>query len=432
MKAKLLGFVPLLIGLMFAPNIINAAEINVDGDIQTAVDSASAGDTLILEATTYNEDVNVNKALIIKGAGKDSTTINGHFTITADATISDLTILDDGTTQVSGTGYGILVNAKSTVNVENALIKYSKYTDSNYGNSEYFTGIWLAKTADGSTLNVDNVEMYAKYGIWVYGQSNDVTVSNSNITGWAPLDISNGSSAQTLASNNKVVVNNSTLTGVATVTGDSNKYGTIVIGGQDGLDLEINGSTVQNKFSAANVQDLILYGMAYRDSKNVNITINDSKLINNDTDGESAVVNFGTDASQDPSSNNNLTMNNTEVTAANGIEFTTSNNYVTVTVVIGDEEQISIIEKDTLFTKPADPKVEGFTFNGWYTTADYDEEFNFEETISTDTTIYAELIENQDTNDNNNASDNEDALLDDVPKTGEKFSFISWLISLFR
>ena len=92
-----------------------------------------------------------------------------------------------------------------------------------------------------------------------------------------------------------------------------------------------------------------------------------------------------------------------------------------------------LAEKNTLFDKPADPKVDGYTFNGWYTTEEYTDEFNFEEEITDDVTIYAKLDKNEEVTDNPSEDETEDdALLDDVPKTGEKFSFIKWLISLFR
>ena len=434
MSAKIKWIIPLILGMFLAPGFINAAEVNVTSTINEAIKSASAGDTIVLEAKTYTEDVTVNKAVNIKGAGKDATVLNGHITVTADTTISDLTISDDGTTQTSGTGYGILVNAKSNVTVENALIKYSKYSDADYGNSTFFTGIWLSKSADASTLKVDATDIYAKYGIWVNGQNNNVTVNTSNIEGWAPLDISNGASAQTLASGNKVTVNSSTLTGVATVTGESNKYGVVVIGGQDGLKLEINSSTVQNKFTKSNTEDLILFGGAYKDSKNVSVTINDSKLINNDTNGESAVVNLGYNTTPAPSSNNSIELNNNEITTANGVEFTSPNaTYAYVKVVVGDKIDVYTVEKNTLFDKPADPEVDGYTFNGWYTTEEYTDEFNFEEEITDDVTIYAKLDKNEEVTDNPSEDETEDdALLDDVPKTGEKFSFIKWLISLFR
>ena len=56
-----------------------------------------------------------------------------------------------------------------------------------------------------------------------------------------------------------------------------------------------------------------------------------------------------------------------------------------------------------------------------------------EEEITDDVTIYAKLDKNEEVTDNPSEDETEDdALLDDVPKTGEKFSFIKWLISLFR
>ncbi len=44
-------------------------------------------------------------------------------------------------------------------------------------------------------------------------------------------------------------------------------------------------------------------------------------------------------------------------------------------------------------TKPANPVLDGYTFKGWYTTADLTTEFDFTKAITADTTIYAKFVD---------------------------------------
>ena len=51
---------------------VSAEEINVPaqyGTIQAAIDGATAGDTIIVSGGTYNENITVNKQLILTGSG---------------------------------------------------------------------------------------------------------------------------------------------------------------------------------------------------------------------------------------------------------------------------------------------------------------------------------------------------------------------------
>ena len=64
--------------LLFFMGSARAATINVPGDqptIQAAVNAASAGDTIVVAAGTYNEDVLVNKTVVVQGAGAGSSSV---------------------------------------------------------------------------------------------------------------------------------------------------------------------------------------------------------------------------------------------------------------------------------------------------------------------------------------------------------------------
>lgn len=392
--------------------------------LQEAIDNAVSSDTIVLEKGTYIGDVTIDKgvSLKIKGAGKGESIIQGQINIDnkqALTSISDLIISNKGSDAA-----GIKVTGRSNIALSNSVIQYDGYTESDYGNNDYFTGIWLTKSADESVVAVLNgSEIYAKYGIWVNGQGNDVSVKGSTITGWSPLDISNGTSATSLASDNKVSVENSTLMGVATLTGNGNEYGTIVIGGQSGLELTIEDSTVTNKFVVKNTQDLILFGDAYLPSEDVTIEISNSKLINNDTDGESAVVNYSTE--DNTLGGNVLAIDSaTQITSANqkNVEIVGDNVLLTLSTIEGDA--IIAIPRGMAITDDIlsiDEEIDGYDFGGWYTDSSYKNKFVSGTTIEQDTTLYAKFTKKE--NSVSNVDSNKDIVTPTQtaknPKTGD-------------
>jgi uncharacterized repeat protein (TIGR02543 family) len=397
MRRKILYVLGLLLAFVLVPNSVNAdggITIVRTGDtnytsLQEAIDKSVSGDVIVLDEGTYDGDVTINKGVSLEGAGKGKTIIKGQVNVSNGqelTTISNLTISNKGMDSA-----GVKLTGCSNLTISNSVIQYEGYTENDYGNSDYFTGVWLDKSADQSTVSIlDNSEIYAKYGVWVYGQGNDVTIKNSKITGWASLDISNGSSATSLASNNKVLVDSSTLTGYA-VAGNSNEYGTIVIGGQKGLELTISDSTITNKFVQKNTQDLITFGDAYLASEEVTIDISNSKLINNDTDGASAVVNFSTE-------------DNTTITSSNQKTIKIVGNNVLLTLSTIDSDTIIAVPKGTTLTDDIlsiTEEVDGYNFEGWYMDSNYDNKFVLDTIINQDTILYAKFTKEELSNDNN-------------------------------
>ncbi len=392
MKRFLITVGMVISAFVIIPNV-SAATINVSSgeSLSDKVTQASPGDVLVLEDGTYTGDITIDKALTIKGTSKENTIINGQINIASNnalVSLESLTIEKQGSDTA-----GVKLTGTSNVTISDALIQYANIVGDDYGNNDYFTGIWLSKSANGSTLTVNNSEIKAKYAIWVHGQENNVTVNSSSITGWAALDISNSPKPQSsLAANNVVTVNGSTLLGVATSTGPSNGYGTIVIGGQDSLQLTINNSTVTNKFVVSQMQDLIHFGDAYEDSQNVNIEINSSKLINTDTTTNSSVINYITEG---VSANENIVvMSDTTIESANGKVYSTANNYVTVTIdILGVTSTITIPVGSIIPEEALNFELDGYTFEGWYTDENFENTFDTASEVNDDITLFAKLTE---------------------------------------
>ena len=65
----------------------------------------------------------------------------------------------------------------------------------------------------------------------------------------------------------------------------------------------------------------------------------------------------------------------------------------TVTFKVGEETTTKTVVNGKTLSKPADPEVDGFMFMGWYADAAYTTSFNFNNAITSNVTVYAKLIE---------------------------------------
>ena len=361
----------------------NAAEVQATPDNFTeVVASAEENDTIVLAEGTYNiGNLTLEKALTLQGAGKDATILEGTITTNANLTLQNLEITAEAASIIT-------VNAPVTVNVENSAITDKGLTTGNTA------GIHLKKgNADGATLNVTNSEIFALYGIWVNGANNTVNVTGSEVTGWAALDITYGSSADSLAKGNTVTVTNSTLTGNGVHSGPTNEYSNIVIGAQDGLKLNISGSTLTNTINSDNPEDLIAFGDAYLTSKNVMITIESSKLINTDTTNGSAVFDVALENSNPENSNMIAISVDTTIETANGVVYNDVEGYITLVLSTIEGDVAITLPEGTVLTedvlKPGE--VEGYTFEGYFTDENYTTPFDYS-ALNEDTTLYAKFV----------------------------------------
>ena len=361
----------------------NAAEVQATPDNFTeVVASAEENDTIVLAEGTYNiGNLTLEKALTLQGAGKDATILEGTITTNANLTLQNLEITAEAASIIT-------VNAPVTVNVENSAITDKGLTTGNTA------GIHLKKgNADGATLNVTNSEIFALYGIWVNGANNTVNVTGSEVTGWAALDITYGSSADSLAKGNTVTVTNSTLTGNGVHSGPTNEYSNIVIGAQDGLKLNISGSTLTNTINSDNPEDLIAFGDAYLTSKNVMITIENSELINTDTKNGSAVFDVALENSNPENSNMIAISVDTTIETANGVVYNDVEGYITLVLSTIEGDVAITLPEGTVLTedvlKPGE--VEGYTFEGYFTDENYTTPFDYS-ALNEDTTLYAKFV----------------------------------------
>lgn len=88
------------------------------------------------------------------------------------------------------------------------------------------------------------------------------------------------------------------------------------------------------------------------------------------------------------------TLKNVTANTAINAEVTANTTYTVTFMTNGTIYQTQQVEYDHKATQPVDPKVEGFTFDGWYkeTTPPFTTKWNFAtDTVTTDTTLHAKL-----------------------------------------
>src|SRR5699024_4533025 len=95
---------------------------------------------------------------------------------------------------------------------------------------------------------IKDTEINSTYGVFVKSASNNINIDNSEINGWAALELS--SNEGDINSLNEVLITNSVLTGTTyhpVIADNGNYYGVISIGSQKQLTLAFDNTTIQNK-----------------------------------------------------------------------------------------------------------------------------------------------------------------------------------------
>jgi hypothetical protein len=289
--------------------------------IQAAVNAASAGATITVDAGTYNEEVTVNKQLNIQGAnaGIDARTratanesivdgatssgiVSASFYISAnDVTIDGFTVQGE-TNQSTATGAGIVIapgisgthiiddiiqnnvagiyltNSSST---DPALMQHDLFQNNNNTGTNGGRGIYTDGGISGGNLTnvvIDSNTFYNNHGgadttyaeaaiafeAATPGRQSNITITNNTFT-------SNGKAVLFFNTTNVVIQGN-------TITGQTDSAGTLRFEGGDS-NVSIDYNTVQNNGGTGVAIDS--KGVAYPDS---NFTIEYNNFINNSAD----------------------------------------------------------------------------------------------------------------------------------------------------
>ena len=391
MKKISLFFAVFLTAFLFL-GTVNAKTVNVAStdDLSAKIGEAEEGDTLVLEDGTYTGNITIDKALTIEGTSKEDTIIVGQITVTDNFDMKNVTVIDK---HVNGTYKNVvtITEPELVVKFDNVNVNVKDYVaDKDYKTG--VSGISADADANGTKLTITNSNINATYGIYVKSEKNTIKIESSIVSGWAALDIS--TSEGVLQSNNVVSVKNTTLYGTSYVPKDSyNNYGVVVIGSQKDLSLTITDSTIKNNIVTENRIDLISFGDFYEDSETSIITLNNVKLENNDTNGESTKVNFGKEENAlggqififDEKTNLDMTTD-ADMVGSTGHVFNLSSIDGVASMIVPDK---FVVTADALEVGT----VEGYEFKGWYTDTEYKNEFLADTEITEDTTIYAYFVE---------------------------------------
>lgn len=190
--------------------------ITVDDDnttsyptVQSGVNAASAGETVCVEAGSYDENVTIDRGITVLGlhdpAGGDKATITGRVDVTSDdVTFEGLEVTNPNV------GYGIVVNGVSNVNVlHNVFTDIGTSVDDGSAQAIYINGtsspISGFMIADNVVANVGSLSLThggsagsGAKGVYIGTSSgqdtiSDVTIQNNSFTNlnastlpWAP------------------------------------------------------------------------------------------------------------------------------------------------------------------------------------------------------------------------------------------------------
>ena len=275
--------------------------------LKNCLETVDEGGTITLEAGDYYnsgstasewaanaEQLTITKSITITGAGEASTTLYAGLKIgdentVVDVTIEGLTITHSNTslTSVSITNSPAVISYGNTANLtlENVTVQYYGFdvSTNTLGSSGYFSGVDL-DTTNGSTLTLQNATVGARYAVVAWGSETTINVYDSKVSGWGAIEFHAPSKQETAATNNTLNVVNSELQGVNYTNSScaSNDYGVLVIGNQDGLTVNIDGSSIYNSLPTDRTSScqysLIFFNDYYPASENVTVNITNSNL----------------------------------------------------------------------------------------------------------------------------------------------------------
>jgi hypothetical protein len=191
-----------------------------------ATSLAASGDSIVVAAATYSENLGVTKSLSIKGAGASTTIIDGGRRATvvtisntsAHVTLSRLTIQD-------GLGRGGGVYNPGTLTVNYCIITGNFGGPSRFDFPAFGGGIYNSgtMTINNTTINGNRVFGNGGWGGGIYNAGGALTINNSTINAnTAYAAISNPGRGGGIYSNGRaaLTINNSTINGNGAVNGE--------------------------------------------------------------------------------------------------------------------------------------------------------------------------------------------------------------------
>jgi len=179
--------------------------LNPGSSIQQAIDSASSGDVICLQAGTWEENIVIKKSLTLQGAGADSTIIQGAregYPVvwvegSAEATLEDLTVTG-AFGRCAGEGpklicpSGLWVQGRARVTLHDSTVSRN-----------WAYGLYVGRSAR-VTLQNSQVSDNGGWGGLMVGDSAQVTLQNSQVSGNGDDGLNVWSSAQVTLQNSQV------------------------------------------------------------------------------------------------------------------------------------------------------------------------------------------------------------------------------------
>jgi parallel beta-helix repeat protein len=224
-------FVGLDLSFDIIPNV-SSGLIEVDDSggkdyqtIQEGVDAAQPGDTVLVYAGTYDEDVVIDKTINLTGEDRDTTIINSTDKMGIYVTNADFVNIS-GFTVVNGSWAGIRLMPSN-----NSIIENTKIEDNNYG-------VEIVESSHTTFRNNLVLSSFA-VGIEVYKSSNNYLYNNTSSNDGHGIRLYSGSN-NNIVSGNQVISN---LRGIYIIVGsDENIVKDNIINGNSQYGIAISNS----------------------------------------------------------------------------------------------------------------------------------------------------------------------------------------------